>query len=158
LQQLVDQAFGTGLAVHVGLQVGKLGARLEQPAERLDLAGHGGRREVIDALEGDVDHELALARQRVGHGEGHARLDRLHAFVEVVDVDVEELAVGHRRQCLGGLAGQIGKNTHDERQLDLFLRAVDFHVVFDLHAWRPVAGDEFLAAVVVCHENSLMEN
>src|SRR3546814_5258676 len=52
-------------------------------------------REVVDAFKSDVDVQVAVASQRVGHLEGGPRLDRLHAFVEVVDVDVQELAFGH---------------------------------------------------------------
>jgi hypothetical protein len=78
--------------------------------------------------------------------EGHARLHGLHARVEVVDVDFEELAVGHRRQRVGGLARQVGQHPHHEGQLDLLLGAVDLDVVFDLDTGGAVAGDELLAA------------
>ena len=81
--------------------------------------------------------------ERVRHLEGDARLHRLHAAVEVVDVDLEELAVGDRRQRLGRLAGEVGQHAHHERQLDLLLRAVELDVVLDLHARGAVAGDEF---------------
>ena len=50
------------------------------------------------------------------------------------------------RQRLGRLARQVRHHAHDERQLDLLLRAVDLDVVLDLHARRAVARDEFLAA------------
>ena len=43
LQHLGDQLLGAALAVHVGQQVGQLGARLEQLAQRLDLARDRGR-------------------------------------------------------------------------------------------------------------------
>jgi len=68
----------------------------------------------------------------VRHGERHARLHGLHAAVEVVDVDVEELPLVNARQRLGGLARQIGEHAHHERQLDLLLCPVQLHVVFDL--------------------------
>ena len=142
----LDQLLGAALAVHVGHQVGQLRARLEQLGEAVDLARDRRRREVVHALEGDVDGEVAFAGQRVRHLERDARLHRLHAAVEVVDVDLEELAVGDRRQRLGRLAGQVGHHAHHERQLNLLLRAVDLDVVFDLHARRAVAGDEFLTA------------
>src|SRR5690606_24250912 len=102
--------------------------------------------EVVHALEGDVQAQVTFAGQGVGHVEGHARLHRLEARVEVVDVDLEELAIGHGRQWFGGLAGEIGHHAHDEGQLDLFLGAVEFHVIFDLYPRRAVACDEFLTA------------
>ena len=49
---------------------------IEQLLERIDLAGHGSGREVFDALEGHVDHQLAFARERVVHGKRYARLHR----------------------------------------------------------------------------------
>ena len=104
-------------------------------------------REVVHALEGDVDVQVALAGQGVGHLEGDPRLHRLQAVVEVVDVDLQELAVGHRRQRLGGLAGQVRHHAHHEGQLDLLLGAVELDVVLDLDPRRPVAGDELLAAL-----------
>jgi hypothetical protein len=146
-QQLADQFFRAGLAVHVGHQVGELAACFQQLAQRVDLARDRRRREVIHALEGEVDRHVAFAGERVGHLHRDARLHGLQAFVEIVDVDVEELAVGHRRQRLGGLAGQIGQHAHDEGQLDLFLGAVDFDVVLDLHPRRTIARDEFLATL-----------
>ena len=97
LQHLGDQLLGAALAVHIGQQVRELGARLEQLVQRIDLARHRGRREVVHALEGDVDGDVALAGQRVGNHEGDPRLHRLHSIVEVVDVDLEEFAIRHRR-------------------------------------------------------------
>ena len=88
-----QQLLGAGLAVHVGDEVGELRARLQQLVERVDLARHGGGREVVHALEGELDVEIALAGQRVGHLEGDARLHRLEALVEVVHVDLDGLAL-----------------------------------------------------------------
>ncbi len=62
LSTFADQLFGAGLAVHVGDEVRKLGARFQQLVERVDLAGDGGRREVVHALEGDVDAAGCLRR------------------------------------------------------------------------------------------------
>jgi len=44
VQNLRDQFFRPRLAVHVGDQVGELRARLEELAERTDLASHRGGR------------------------------------------------------------------------------------------------------------------
>ena len=78
-----------------GEEIGELGACLQQLIEGTDLAGHGRGREIVHALEGDVDAQVALAGQRVGNLEGDARLHRLEPLVEVVDVDVERLALAH---------------------------------------------------------------
>src|SRR5690606_26206775 len=119
---------------------------LEQLGERIDLARHGGGREVLHALEGDVHRDVALAGERIGHADGHTGLHRLHAVVEVVDVHLEELALGHWRQRFLGITGEIGQHAHDERQLDLLLGAVELDVIFDLYARRAVARDELLTA------------
>jgi hypothetical protein len=148
LHQLVDEAFGAGFSIHVGLEVRQLRARFEKLTQGLDLPSDGCGGEVVDAFESDVDHQLARLAERVGDGEGDARLNGLHALVEVVDVDVEEFPIGHRGGRHGRFAGKISEHAHHEGQFDLFLRPVDFHVVFDLDARGPVSGDELLAAVI----------
>ena len=60
----------------------------------------------------------------------------------------QELALVDRRQRLLRIAGQVGHDAHDERHLHLFLRAVQLDVVFDLHARRAIAADEFLTALL----------
>jgi hypothetical protein len=119
---------------------------VEQLVERVHLAGDGGRGEIVHALERDVDAQVALPGQCVRHAERDAGLHRLHAFVEVVDVDGEELALVHRRQRLLRIAGKIRHHAHDEWDLNLFLRPIELDVVLDLHARRTIAGDEFLTA------------
>src|SRR5262249_32108290 len=104
-----------------------------------------GRREVVHALEGDVDHQVAIAGERVRDLQRHPRLHRLETLVEVVDVDVEELPVGNVGQRLRRIAGEIRHHAHDEGKLDLLIGAVELHVVLDLYAWRSVASDELLA-------------
>src|SRR6185437_2522722 len=108
--------------------------------------GDGRRGEVVHALERDVDLHVALAGQRVRHADRDARLHRLHALVEIVDVDVHELAVIDRRQRLFRVAGEVGQHAHHERDLHLLLGAIDFDVVLDLYARGTVAWDEFLTA------------
>src|SRR5690242_8356665 len=145
-QHLADQLLRAALAVHVGDEVGELGARLEQLVERADLAGDRRRREIVHALEGDVEAEIALAGERVRHLEGDARLHRLETIVEIVDVDQHRLAIGDARQRLGRLAREIGQHAHDEGELHLLLRAENFDVVFDLNARRAIARDKLLTA------------
>ncbi|MNH27513.1 hypothetical protein D3C79_876280 [compost metagenome] len=76
--------------------------------------------------------------------EGYPWLHGLEARVEVVDVDFQELAFGHRRQRLGRLAREVGHDAHDERQLDLLFGAVELDVILDLHPRRAIARNEFL--------------
>src|SRR5688572_22335406 len=150
LQQFAHQLLGSALAVHVGDQVGELLSRLQQLAEGIDLARDRRRREVVHALEGQLDAEVPFAGERVRHLEGGTRLHRLHPAVEVVDVDLQELPIGDRRQRLRGLPRQVGEDAHHERQLDLLLGAIQLHVVLDLDARRTVARDELLTASL-CH-------
>jgi hypothetical protein len=77
---------------------------LKQLVERFDLARDRRGREVIHALEGQIHVQVPLARQGVRDLERHARLHRLHAFVEVVHGHFEELAVRHLRQRLDRVA------------------------------------------------------
>src|SRR5918998_1432887 len=61
-------------------------------------------------------------------------------------VHVQEFPVGYRRQRFGRLARELRKDSHDERELNLLLRTIELHVVFDLDAWGPIARDELLTA------------
>jgi hypothetical protein len=146
LERLGDQLLGAGLSIHVGEQIRKLRTRLEQLVQGIDLARHRGRREIVHAVERDIDAEVALARQGVRNLEGDARLHRFEPIVEVVDVDLEGLALGHRRKWLGRIARQVRHHSHHERQLDLLFGTVHFHVVFNLNPRRPVALYELLTA------------
>src|SRR5690606_32262394 len=120
--------------------------------QRLYFAGHRVRQEVVHAVEGQIDVELTFAGQGVIHLERHARLQRLHAFVEVVDVDFQELTLVDGWQIFHRLANQIGHNAHHKRQLKFAFCAVDLYVVLDLHAGSTVACDEFLSTVTHCHD------
>ena len=62
---------------------------------------------------------------------------RLHTFqdrVEVVGVDLDELAVLQSGQRLLRLAGEIAEHSHHERKLLQLDGAADFHVIGDLYA------------------------
>src|SRR5207244_656417 len=67
--------------------------------------------------------------------------------VEVVAVDGDDLAVLEGLEGLLRLAGQVGQDADDERQLDLLHGAVGFHVVGDLHAGPPDAVQFVLQAL-----------
>src|SRR5260370_767167 len=70
--------------------------------------------------------------------------------VEVVAVDVDDLAVLQRFERFGRLAGEVGHYADDERQLDFLHRAVGLDVVSDLDA-RP-AHPVQLVLETLCHE------
>jgi len=146
---------GSAVAVHVGDEVRELRARFEQLVERVHLARHGRRREVVHAFEGDVHRQAALAREHVRHADRDTRLDGLHAIVEVIDIDAQELALIDRGQQLLVVARQIRHHAHDERDLHFFLCAVELDVVLDLHARRAIASYEFLTAWF-CHSTFSM--
>ena len=101
------------------------------------LLGDVGRLEVVDVLEVQLDGQLGvLVGQLVLDLHGHPRRRLGQHVVEVVAVDVDELALLERLERLLGLRRQVGHDADDERQFDLLHRAVGFDVVGDLHA-RP---------------------
>ncbi len=124
----------------------KLRARLEQLVQGIDLARDRGRREVVHALERDVDVQLPSPVSVFG------TLNATRGFIDFIRSSklsmsiVEELAFVDGRQRLLRVAGEVGHDAHDERHLDFLLRAVQLDVVLDLHARRAIAGDEFLTA------------
>ena len=141
---------GGDLAVHVALQVGELFARLEQGTQRRHLAGD---RRPARNPPSSVKVSLTpicspgFAAELVFDAERHGRLHALHVVVEIVHIDIGELAVGHRRLGdLRGVAGKIGHDAHDEGQLDLLIGLV-WILVGDVDARRAIALDELLTAV-----------
>jgi hypothetical protein len=70
---------------------------LKELIQSVDLPRDRVGGEVFELLERDVEAEVPLAGQRVGHGERHARLHRLQAIVERARIDLEELPVLHAR-------------------------------------------------------------
>src|SRR5262249_35157430 len=98
--------------------------------------------------ESQIDLQIAFTGECIGHREGRARFHRLHPVVEIIDVDRQELAFIHRWQRLFGIARKVRHHTHDEWDLHFFLGPVQLDVILDLHAWRAVTRDEFLAALL----------
>src|SRR5919106_620005 len=124
LQELRQQVLGPSLAVHVAEEVRQLLASLEQLTQRRHLPRDRVRQEVVQALEREVDRQLPLTGQGVLDPEGGAGPYRSQPVVEIVDVDLQKLAL---RECglrLLGLPGKVGQDAHDKRQLDLLFRAV----------------------------------
>jgi hypothetical protein len=105
----------------------------------------GGRVEVVELGELQRDRELVAAvTELVGNREGDTRLDRSHALVEIVHVEVEELALRDLRLLdAGHIAREIGHHPHDEGQLDLLLRVVGI-LIGEVDPRRPVAANELL--------------
>src|SRR5262249_30674360 len=116
-----------------------------------DLPGHGVRREVVEALERDVDAELAAAfLQLVLHRELDARLHALEHIVKVVRGHFDELAVLEPRKRLGGSGAQVGKDSHPERELFGLDGTARLHVIADVHArWSHAL--ELLLRSFSCH-------
>ncbi len=90
--------------------------------------------EIVHALEGDVDAQVAFARpsaRRTPRAVHAALLNRLSKLSTSISSD---LLID--RQLLGGFAREVRQDAHDERNLDFLLqRHREFHdVVFNLHA------------------------
>src|SRR6266849_11072888 len=151
-QQFAQRVFCRDLAVHVALQVGKLLPRLEELGERRHLPRYRGWLEVGHFVEAQTDAHLVRGSisQLVIDLEADAGLNGRHASIQIVHIEIEELAIGNflpldpRR-----VSGQIGHDPHDERDFDLFLRVIRV-LVSDVHPRRTISLNEFLTAVS-CH-------
>ncbi len=154
LQRLRDQLLGAVLAVHVGQQVGQLGARFEQlaaarrPGARCARAKSSMLSKVMSTFIWPSPVSV------LGTWKATRGLIDFMRVIEVVDVHRHELALGEIGHRIDLLAREVGDHAHHERQLDLAFAAVDLDVVLDLHPRRAVARDELLTTVsdtVVCH-------
>ena len=90
---------------------------------------------------------MPFAGERIGHLESDPRLGGFEAVVKIIHVDLQELALFDAGEGLLGIAGEIRHHPHHEGKLDLLLRTVELHVVFDLDAWGTIPRYEFLSAV-----------
>src|SRR5882724_3370118 len=142
IQQFLDQFLRAAFAIHVGEEIGKFRARGQKLVQRVHLARDRGGRKIIHAFESHFDRDVAFTGEGVGNLEGDARLAGLEALVEIVHVNLHELAVPDGGEGFGRLAGEVRHDAHDEGQFDFFLRAIQLNIVFDLHAGGAVAGDE----------------
>ena len=144
LQHLLDQRFRPGLAIHIGHQIGQLRPRIQQLAQRLNLRRNRRRGEILHALEGDIDSQIAIPRQRIGHRKRSPRLHRLHPRVKIIDVNLKEFAVRNARLRGFGFPRKVRHHPHHKGKLNLLFRSIQLHIIFDLDPRRTVARDEFL--------------
>src|SRR5580693_3150623 len=147
---VLQQGVEVVVAVELREQVVQALARLEQLAQRLELLHDALGTQILDFPEVELDAELARVLpflELVVDVEGQARSDRAHDLVEVVAVELDELALLERRQRLLGLAREVGQDAHDERQLLHLDRAAELDIVGDLNARRPHAAQLFLGAL-----------
>src|SRR5215475_7882269 len=104
--------------------------------------------EVAQALEFQLDaHRAAFFAQLVRHAQDKARLHSEQHLIEVVTVNMHELAVPDRRQIIGGLAREIAHYADDERQFFHHHRPADLDIVGDVDARRANAADLLLYAL-----------
>src|SRR5262245_8528098 len=71
---------------------------------------------------------------------------RFHPSFEVGAIGLHKLALANRRKWRSCLTGEICQDTHDEWQLNSFLRAGELDVVLNLNAWSPFSSNEFRAS------------
>ena len=84
IQDLGDQFFRAGFAIHVGQQIGQLRACFQQLIQRAYFLGDAGRRKVFHAFKRDVDAQIAFASQGIGHLEGHWFGDTRHIRIDAI--------------------------------------------------------------------------
>src|SRR5215475_15605887 len=104
--------------------------------------------EVAQALEFQLDaHRAALFAQLVRHAQDKARLHSEQHLIEVVTVNMHELAVPDGRQILGWLTREIAHHADDERQFFHHHRPADLDIVGDVDSRRPNAANLLLYAL-----------
>ncbi len=124
-------------AVDLGQQVAELVASLQQLPQRLDLLDDVGRLEVFHRVELQLHGQFAaVALERVLDAHVQPGRHPRHDLVEVVAVDLDELAVLERLERLGRIAGEIAQHAHDEGQFFHDHGPFGFHFVGDVDPGR----------------------
>src|SRR6185437_10986865 len=122
------------ISIQLCQKVIKVAPRIKQLAKTLDLLNKICWGEVIDTLKFEADRQRALSLiDMVCNRARNSRPNRFEDFVEIIAIDLNELAI---LQCdgIGGCAGQIRKNADDKRQF-LFLNCTAYlDVICDLHS------------------------
>jgi len=129
--------------------------QFQQLAQRLHLPRHLLGFEVLQALEVQID--LDLARIRIF---GDLVLHRIrqvgfHAFqdaIEVVRIHFDEFPVFQPGKRFFGLSGKVGQDAHHERQFFDFNGVANLDIVGYVHARRSDSS-EFLVDAFSCHFN-----
>src|SRR5918999_2430725 len=147
---LLQDLFELVVPLQATAEVGELRAQLEQLTQWLHLLSHLVRREVLEALELQLDGDLRPVRVELVLGrELQPRLGALEDGIEVVRVHLDELALLEAGQRLRRVTAQIGQDAHEEGELLHLDRAARFHLVGDTHARRPDALELLLGSL--CH-------
>src|SRR5262249_32366045 len=134
LQHLFQQVLELLRTVDLAHQVAQLGARLDESGQGRNLGGHARRFEVLDLVELEIDRHLgAVIGQLVVDLQLEAGVHAGHDVIEVVTVDLGELAVCQRPQRGRRIAGKIAHDADDERQFALDFRALGLDIVGDVH-------------------------
>src|ERR1700682_1322844 len=149
---VLKQHFELVVAVRLREQVSQLLARVDQFAKGLDLLDHVVRLEILPAVEPQLDvHLAAVVRQLVVDPHRQARRHPGEDLVEIVAIDLDQLAVFHPRQLLRRLARKVAEDTDHEGQLLQLHRPADLDVVRDLNAGRPHPVQFLLDAFLFRH-------
>ena len=145
LQQLLELV----VAVHLVEQVRQPLADLQQLAERLDLPGDLLGLEVGACCLNFSSTSILLPSSWSALSTWIASRGLVAGqdLVEVVAIDLDELALLQPGQRLLGLAREVGQDADDERQLLLLDRPVDLDVVGDVDAGLPHAVQLVLGAL-----------
>ena len=118
LQDLFQQVLQVVGAVDLGQQVAELVAGLQQLAQRLDLLDDfAGSKSSIELNLSCTAISLPSPLSVFSTLQVQARASSGHHVVEVVAVDLDELAVLQRLERLGRVAGEVAQDADDERQL-----------------------------------------
>src|SRR5262245_49037676 len=123
------------IALQTAAQVGQLLTQLEQLAQRLYLLRHAIRRKVIQALELEIDTDLArFAAQLVLDLECEMRRHLLQHIIEVVGRDLDKLPIAQTGQRIRGLTAEVSEHSHHERELLQLDGVARLNIVRDVNA------------------------
>jgi hypothetical protein len=133
---LLEQTFEFLGTIYLAHQVAQLGARFQERPQCRHLLCDARGLEVLDRVELQVNrHFAAVLGQLVVHAHPQARGHSRHDIVEVVAVDLDELAFGKWAQWLRRIAGEVAQYADDERQFLKNFGAFRLHLVGDVHPW-----------------------
>ena len=147
MQDLLNQLFGAGFAIHIGHQCLQLIARLQQRPQAVHFGRNGTRAEVLHALKGEINRQIALTGQSIWHRKGGPWGHGFHAVVKTIHINFKEFAIRNGRLWGGTFAQKVAHHAHDKGQLNLLFSTVKFDIIFDLHPRCPITTHEFLRTI-----------